>query len=82
MLLSFGVKTRSFCLLTTGGAPIELKAYKFRIYPTMEQEGFFAKSFGCVRKHKMKSSSMKLLTFILFLEECSSYLCIIVLMGK
>ncbi|HHC5942959.1 TPA: IS200/IS605 family element RNA-guided endonuclease TnpB [Staphylococcus aureus] len=27
-----------------------LKAYKFRIYPTMEQEVFFAKSFGCVRK--------------------------------
>ena len=27
-----------------------LKAYKFRIYPTEEQEHFFAKSFGCVRK--------------------------------
>ncbi|MFV0559533.1 MAG: RNA-guided endonuclease TnpB family protein [Enterococcus sp.] len=27
-----------------------LKAYKFRIYPTEEQEVFFAKSFGCVRK--------------------------------
>lgn len=27
-----------------------LKAYKCRIYPTMEQEVFFAKSFGCVRK--------------------------------
>jgi len=27
-----------------------LKAYKFRIYPTEEQEMFFAKSFGCVRK--------------------------------
>lgn len=27
-----------------------LKAYKFRIYPTEEQELFFAKSFGCVRK--------------------------------
>ena len=27
-----------------------LKAYKFRIYPTEEQEIFFAKSFGCVRK--------------------------------
>lgn len=27
-----------------------LKAYKFRIYPTKEQEIFFAKSFGCVRK--------------------------------
>lgn len=27
-----------------------LKAYKFRIYPTKEQEMFFAKSFGCVRK--------------------------------
>ena len=27
-----------------------LKAYKFRIYPTEEQEIFFAQSFGCVRK--------------------------------
>ncbi|MDQ8525959.1 IS200/IS605 family element RNA-guided endonuclease TnpB [Enterococcus faecium] len=27
-----------------------LKAYKFIIYPTEEQETFFAKSFGCVRK--------------------------------
>ncbi|EGO8494310.1 IS200/IS605 family element RNA-guided endonuclease TnpB [Enterococcus faecalis] len=27
-----------------------LKAYKFRLYPTEEQERFFAKSFGCVRK--------------------------------
>ncbi|HEY9571030.1 MAG TPA: IS200/IS605 family element RNA-guided endonuclease TnpB [Metalysinibacillus sp.] len=27
-----------------------LKAYKFRLYPTEEQELFFAKSFGCVRK--------------------------------
>lgn len=27
-----------------------LKAYKFRLYPTEEQEIFFAKSFGCVRK--------------------------------
>ena len=27
-----------------------LKAYKFRIYPTEEQEIFFANSFGCVRK--------------------------------
>lgn len=27
-----------------------LKAYKFRMYPTEEQEIFFAKSFGCVRK--------------------------------
>ena len=26
------------------------KAYKFRIYPTLEQISFFAKSFGCVRK--------------------------------
>ncbi|MCJ0549456.1 helix-turn-helix domain-containing protein, partial [Enterococcus cecorum] len=25
-----------------------LKAYKFRIYPTEEQEIFFAKTFGCV----------------------------------
>lgn len=27
-----------------------LRAYKFRIYPTEEQEIFFSKSFGCVRK--------------------------------
>ncbi len=27
-----------------------LKAYQFRLYPTGEQEIFFAKSFGCVRK--------------------------------
>lgn len=26
-----------------------LKAYKYRIYPTAEQEVFFAKTFGCVR---------------------------------
>ncbi len=27
-----------------------LKAYKFRIYPTEEQEIYFAKSLGCVCK--------------------------------
>ena len=26
-----------------------LKAYKYRIYPTKEQEEYFAKIFGCVR---------------------------------
>ena len=26
------------------------KAYKFRIYPTLEQIIFFLKNFGCVRK--------------------------------
>ena len=26
------------------------RAYKFRIYPTLEQISFFVKSFGCVRK--------------------------------
>ena len=26
------------------------KAYKFRIYPTLEQITFFSKNFGCVRK--------------------------------
>ena len=31
-------------------AKIIQKAYKFRIYPTLEQIIFFAKSFGCVRK--------------------------------
>ena len=25
------------------------KAYKFRIYPTKEQEAFLVKTFGCVR---------------------------------
>ena len=28
----------------------KLKAYKFRLYPTEEQEIFFVKTFGCVRK--------------------------------
>ncbi|MGX7182562.1 IS200/IS605 family element RNA-guided endonuclease TnpB [Enterococcus pallens] len=28
----------------------QLKAYKYRIYPTEEQVVFFAKTFGCVRK--------------------------------
>lgn len=27
-----------------------LKAYKFRLYPTEEQELFSTKSFGCIRK--------------------------------
>ncbi len=27
-----------------------MKAYKFRIYPTKEQQEFFTKTFGCVRK--------------------------------
>jgi putative transposase len=52
------------------------KAYKFRIYPTKEQEVFFAKSFGCVRKvynlmladrmrvyEEMKRDSSKKMTF-------------------
>ncbi|BDP71705.1 hypothetical protein EfmAA94_28780 (plasmid) [Enterococcus faecium] len=46
----------------------QLKAYKFRIYPTEEQEIFFAKSFGCVynlmlddRKRRMKKLKMILL---------------------
>ena len=26
-----------------------LKAYKYRIYPTKEQEEYFTKVFGCVR---------------------------------
>ena len=26
-----------------------LKAYKYRLYPTVEQQVFFAKSFGCAR---------------------------------
>ena len=26
------------------------KAYKFRIYPTLEQVIFFSKNFGCIRK--------------------------------
>jgi len=28
---------------------MQLKAYKYRIYPTKEQEVLFAKTFGCVR---------------------------------
>uniref|UniRef100_UPI0030C85750 helix-turn-helix domain-containing protein n=1 Tax=Enterococcus faecium TaxID=1352 RepID=UPI0030C85750 len=54
----------------------QLKAYKFRIYPTEEKEIFFAKSFGCVRKvynlvlddrkkayEKVKNDSSKKMTF-------------------
>ena len=53
-----------------------LKAYKFRLYPTEEQEIFFAKSFGCVRKvynlmlddrkkayEEVKNDSSKKMTF-------------------
>lgn len=53
-----------------------LKAYKFRLYPTKEQEIFFAKSFGCVRKvynlmlndrkkayEEVKNDSSKKMTF-------------------
>jgi len=42
--------------LSIGGASKEeemkiiKKAYKFRIYPTLEQVIFFSKNFGCVRK--------------------------------
>jgi putative transposase len=52
------------------------KAYKFRIYPSKEQEIFFAKSFGCVRKvynlmlddrkkayEEVKNDSSKKMTF-------------------
>ena len=54
----------------------QLTAYKFRIYPTEEQEIFFAKSFGCVRKvynlmlddrkkayEEVKNDSSKKMTF-------------------
>lgn len=54
----------------------QLKAYKFRIYPTEEQEIFFAKSFGCVHKvynlmlddrkkayEEVKNDSSKKMTF-------------------
>ena len=54
----------------------QLKAYKFRIDPTEEQEIFFAKSFGCVRKvynlmlddrkkayEEVKNDSSKKMTF-------------------
>lgn len=53
-----------------------LKAYKFRLHPTEEQEIFFAKSFGCVRKvynlmlddrkkayEEVKNDSSKTMTF-------------------
>ena len=45
-----------FFVLSIGGASKEekmkivKKAYKFRIYPTLEQVIFFLKNFGCVRK--------------------------------
>ena len=32
-----------------GGHMKQLKAYKFRIYPSDEQKIFFSKTFGCVR---------------------------------
>ncbi|OTO43606.1 transposase [Enterococcus faecium] len=37
----------------------QLKACKFRIYPTEEQEIFFAKSFGCVRKDCLLSRGLR-----------------------
>lgn len=63
-----------------------LKAYKFRIYPTEEQEIFFVKTFGCVRKvynlmlderikayEEIKKDSSKKMTFptpAKYKEEC------------
>ena len=56
--------SQSFCLLTAGGAPIDVIrnyietqgekktmniAYRFRIYPNREQEVLLAKTFGCCR---------------------------------
>ena len=41
--------SQSFCLLTAGGAPIETRAYKFRLYPDRQQEVLFHKTFGCCR---------------------------------
>ena len=55
--------SRGYSLLTTGGTPVEvvrkyienqggeimLKAYKYRIYPTIEQQEHLAKTFGCSR---------------------------------
>lgn len=56
--------SQSFCLLTAGGAPIDVIrnyietqgekkkmniAYHFRIYPNREQEVLLAKTFGCCR---------------------------------
>ena len=47
---------QKFFVLSIGGASKEeemkiiKKAYKFRIYPTLEQVIFFLKNFGCVRK--------------------------------
>ena len=40
-----------------------LRVYKFRIYPTKEQEIFVIKSFGCVRKDQnlMADDRMKLM---------------------
>jgi transposase len=55
----------------------QLKAYKFRIYPTEEQEIFFAKSFGCVRKvynlmlDDRKKRRMKKLKMILLKNDFS-----------
>ena len=55
--------SQSFCLLSAGGAPIEVirqyietqgrknmnVVYRFRIYPNKIQQELFAKTFGCVR---------------------------------
>ena len=56
--------SKSYCLVTTGGAPLEvvkqyienqgsrddmLRAYKYRLYPNSEQKEYFAKTFGCSR---------------------------------
>ena len=59
--------SRNFFVLSIGGASTEViknifkdkeekmkivkKAYKFRIYPTLEQIIFFSKNFGCVRSY-------------------------------
>ena len=56
--------SQSFCLLTAGGAPVEVIrqyiesqgrekvlniAYRFQIYPTEEQKILLGKTFGCCR---------------------------------
>lgn len=49
--------------MTKGGVSRMVnRAYKFRIYPNVEQQALFAKTFGCVRKRISKNNLILLLT--------------------
>ena len=65
--------SRSFFVLSISGASKEeemkiiKKAYKFRIYPTLEQVIFFLKNFDCVRKVMKNINQQELKLNILLL---------------